>query len=417
MTLTQVQPDGPMPTTAYPAGTIDRYSEKALEYLTRSNACATQSEKSQIESAAYLLAFWKQCDDDDVAAGKRIGAGGHGNAGSFWLAYEEGRDIHPLWLETGRRTIEELRQAAEAEAKLLETSTRTPRTSLPLMAAQKAGISKSALLGYARLSEKGQALAHAAVEANGTLKWDFVKQIIRICNQYPEMYDKVLEGIRNRQYKVPEDIRVLLVKYEQHKAAVAAAEAERKCQEAEAAAQTAAEAQAEADRKLAEELESALPDEPTPAEPAEEGKIQTTYPVQDLIDGIAFEGLQNRYERDKADFFTDMRELYAAARKVKEISERWGERLQDQHLSGHKAEMLLWETYSVAWERLGKFKKLGGSKVTSVPAFWQMIGEIAQSIKQATALCVTYTTFSTVKYGPFKVAETKDEHYQPGRVA
>jgi len=412
---------------AYPAGALERYSEQALNYLVRCRGAADQASRSEMESAAYLLAFWKQCDDDDAAEGLTQGqSNGQGVRSRFWLAYEEERDIPARWLEAGRSTLKDLRQAAEVEAKLLKFNGRSPSIKLPLMAAQEAGIAKSTLLMYDRLSDNGKALADAALDVTGTLKADFIKQITRVCNDYPELHSKVLDGIRSRQYKVPDDIRVLLNKYDSHKAAQAAAERERQRLEREAAARTAAEAQAEADRKLKEEIESGLPIEPKdapipeqgtpPPPPADEPKILTTYPVQELLDGVAFEGLQKRYERDTADFFTDMRELYAAVRKVDEITGRWAERLQDQHLSGHKQEMLLWETYSVAWNRLGKFKKLGGGKINSVPDFWAMIGELSQRAKGATSRCITYSQLSVKKYGPFKVAEISEEHYQPGRV-
>jgi hypothetical protein len=294
------------------------------------------------------------------------------------------------------------------------------------MAAQEQGIGLSTLAVLSGMGEKAQALAKLIYEVTGTIKADMAKECTRISNDYPELYDKIAEGIRSRRFRVPDDVRKLCADYREHKAAEAAAERERQRLEREAAARTAAEAQAEADRKLKEEIESGLPIEPKdapipeqgtpPPPPADEPKILTTYPVQELLDGVAFEGLQKRYERDTADFFTDMRELYAAVRKVDEITGRWAERLQDQHLSGHKQEMLLWETYSVAWNRLGKFKKLGGGKINSVPDFWAMIGELSQRAKGATSRCITYSQLSVKKYGPFKVAEISEEHYQPGRV-
>ena len=282
------------------------------------------------------------------------------------------------------------------------------------------------LLVYDRLDRQPKELARLAYQHHGVLSLHFMEALNKLCRQFPALIDNVQDGIKDRTYKIPSDLVNLMDRYQRKLDQDKAAEAERKRLEAADAARTAAEAQAEADRKLAEEIESSLPIEPKdapapeqgtpPAPSADEPKILTTYPVQELLDGVAFEGLQKRYERDTTDFFNDMRELYAAVRKVDEITGRCAERLQDEHLSGHKQEMLLWETYSVAWNRLGKFKKLGGGKIKSVPDFWAMIGDLSQRAKGATARCITYSQLSVKKYGPFKVAETSAEHYQPGRV-
>jgi hypothetical protein len=413
---------------AYPHGALGEYSQDELALSKSVRRLDLSLTKTENDWRVAVVKLKLKLDGDHLAAGGTLG-GGHGNGSRFWQTCERGDHGPRLqrWAEEGdRKSVSRWLNANDAAAKLLNSRVAHATQELPLMTAQEQGIGLSTLHILSSMGEKAQELARLIYEATGTIKADMAKECTRIANEYPELYDKVADGIRTRRFRVPDDVRKLCADYREHKAAQLSADRERQRLEREAAARTAAEAQAEADRKLAEEIESSLPIEPKdapapeqgtpPAPPADEPKILTTYPVQELLDGVAFEGLQKRYERDTTDFFNDMRELYAAVRKVDEITNRWAERLQDEHLSGHKQEMLLWETYSVAWNRLGKFKKLGGGKIKSVPDFWAMIGDLSQRAKGATTRCITYSQLSVKKYGPFKVAETSDEHYQPGRV-
>lgn len=408
-----------------PHGLAMKYSTEEINAITDLRHFTEDYQKRKSELAWKLYQVKLQLDGDDAAEGRKQFGGDRGAQGGpsrFWQAIESG-DLGDFWQAKGRSTIKDSLQAVQQALAIEGCAGRSPATTNPPAAL---ALSTSALIKYGQLSGDALELANLSYRAQNFVSEKYLRSIERLCNRYPTLIDEVKEGIQFGRYKVPDDVDGLMDRYQRKLDADSAAQAERKRIEREAQARTATEAQVEADRKLAEELESELPDEPAdapvpeqgkpPEPPSDEPKILTTYPVQELLDGTAFEGLQKRYDRDTADFFADMRELYTAVRKVDEITDRWAERLQDEHLSGHKQEMLLWETYSVAWNRLGKFKKLGGSKINSVPQLWQMIGELAQRAKGATARCITYSQLNQKKYGPFKVAETSSEHYQPGRV-
>lgn len=412
------------PVEAFPHGALAEYSQEELKLsqdVQRLDLSLTTVENDWRMAVVQLKL---KLDGEQLTAGESLG-GGANERSRFWRTCERGDHGGRLqhWAETGNRKSVARWVDANESAKLFTKSAVTHVTAtLPLSAALEQGIKLSTLEIISGMNDRAKELVQDIYDTTGTVKADMAKECVRVVKDYPELIEKVSDGIRNHQYRVPNDVHQLCSKYREHKAAQASAERERKLIEQ----RSAAEAQAEANRKLSEELAAKLPDEPKDAPVPSQGaaptpapnkpQVLTTYPVQDLLDGIAFEGLQKRYKTDTDDFFTDMRELYAAMRVVDQFTDKWAERLQDQHLSGHKSEMLLWETYSVAWNRLGKFKKLGGKRVNSVPEFWALIGELCQRAKGATARCMTYSQLNVKKYGPFEIAETTAEHYQPGRI-
>ena len=406
------------PVEVMPHGAASRYSGQALNYLTRCRGAAEASAKAELEAGAYLLAFWKQCDDDDAAKGIRPGNGGSGGSdrSTFWQAYEEQRDIPTKFLEASRSTLKDLRQCAEIEIKLLSSTGRTLAGALPLMAAQEAGIAKSTLLMYDRLGSKGQVMAEAALETYGTLKANFIKQITKITQQYPDLYDTVFDGIKAGKFRVPEDVRQLINAYELKKEGERRAEAARAQEQARIKAMEAAELQAAADAKVTTEAAAAV-DVATDNLPAgikppsvqnSDGPLQRpTYPIQELIDGTAFEGLQKQYEDDTAEFLADMREMSMALNTARKLAKKWHDTMKDRYSTSSVRDMLLWETYSRVWSETGKFKKLGN--VTHVFDLYSRFADIAQEVKNFLLVAQPLTKLKRDRWGELVECRTSEE--------
>ena len=48
-----------------------------------------------------------------------------------------------------------------------------------------------------------------------------------------------------------------------------------------------------------------------------------TYPIQELIDGEAFEGLQKQYDDDMKEFLPDVNEIYRCLLQAKKLTSKW----------------------------------------------------------------------------------------------
>jgi hypothetical protein len=132
-----------------------------------------------------------------------------------------------------------------------------------------------------------------------------------------------------------------------------------------------------------------------------------TYPIQELIDGTAFEGLQKQYEEDTAEFLTDMRELYSALRTAKRLAAKWGKVMFDRYGTSSVNDMLLWETYSRVWQETGKLKKLGNVK--HVAEIYELMMGITREINNGLHQAKSFARLKTDRWGELVVCRTAEE--------
>jgi hypothetical protein len=280
------------------------------------------------------------------------------------------------------------------------------------------GLSQKALLTFDRLGSEARELARTAYKTGNDVSLHFLEALQRLCSgtRYTSLVPFVREGIQSNSIKIPSELVRLMSEADKQFEADRAAEAARRQEAAKIEALKAAELQALADNAAKVEasaaLETATNNLPAGIKPPSaqnsDGPLQRpTYPIQELIDGTAFEGLQKQYEDDTAEFLADMREMSMALNTARKLAKKWHDTMKDRYSTSSVRDMLLWETYSRVWSETGKFKKLGN--VTHVFDLYSRFADIAQEVKNFLLVAQPLTKLKRDRWGELVECRTSEE--------
>ena len=408
------------PVKAFPHGALSQYTTEELalsEEVERLDLSLTKNER---EFRFAVVKTKLKLDGEDQNNGDTPGHGDHERS-RFWSLALTGKmgDRCKQWAEVGNRVSVNSWVNANEAAKLFADSGVNHLTPvLPLSVAQEKGIKLSTLEIVSKMSPKAQSLAVVVYKNTGTLKADMAKECTRIVNSYPELIEEFEEGIRTQILRFPHDVQQRCKALDEQKAADRAAAAAAAQEQARLKAMKADELQDVADAKARTEAAAAVDAHtdrlPAALRPPTVSEVdgptkRPTYPIQELIDGTAFEGLQKQYEDDSKEFLTDMRELYSALRTAKRLAEKWGDTMFNRYGTSSMGDMLLWETYSRVWTETGKFKKLGN--VTHVADLYELFMGITKKINHGLHQAKSYARL-TSRWGEVVECRTAEEQKQ-----